>query len=54
MDTTGSMEGYVNATKIGLIDIMEKIIACCNEMVNINLGFIGYKDVAEINPKQYS
>ena len=53
MDTTGSMEGYVNATKIGLIDIMEKIIACCNEMVNINLGFIGYKDVAEINPKQY-
>ena len=53
MDTTGSMEGYVNATKIGLIDIMEKIISCCNEMVNINLGFIGYKDVAEIKTKEY-
>jgi uncharacterized protein YoxC len=48
MDTTGSMEGYVYATKIGLIDIMEKIISWCNEMVNINLGFIGYKDIAEI------
>ena len=53
MDTTGSMEGYVNATKIGLIDIMEKIISCCNEMVDINLGFIGYKDVAEIISKDY-
>ena len=29
MDTTGSMEEYVNATKVGLIDIMEKIIKCC-------------------------
>ena len=53
MDTTGSMEGYVYATKIGLIDIMEKIISCCNEMVNINLGFIGYKDIAEIKSKEY-
>jgi len=53
MDTTGSMEEYVNATKVGLIDIMEKIIKCCNEMVNINLGFIGYKDVAEINEGDY-
>ena len=53
MDITGSMEGYVNATKIGLIDIMENIIACCNEMVTINLGFIGYKDVAEIKTKDY-
>ena len=52
MDTTGSMEGYVYATKIGLIDIMEKIISCCNEMVNINLGFIGYKDIAEIKSKE--
>ena len=53
MDTTGSMEEYVNATKVGLIDIMEKIIKCCDEMVNINLGFIGYKDVAEINEGDY-
>ena len=53
MDTTGSMEGYVYATKIGLIDIMEKIISCCNEMVNINLGFIGYKDISEIKSKEY-
>ena len=53
MDTTGSMEEYVNATKVGLIDILEKIIKCCDEMVNINLGFIGYKDVAEINEGDY-
>ena len=53
MDITGSMEGYVNATKVGLIDIMDNIIKCCNEMVNINLGFIGYKDVAEIMAKDY-
>ena len=53
MDITGSMEGYVNATKVGLIDIMEKIIACCNDLVYINLGFIGYKDVDEIKKKDY-
>lgn len=53
MDTTGSMEEYVNATKVGLIDIMEKIVKCCDDMVNINLGFIGYKDVAEINQGDY-
>ena len=53
MDTTGSMEDYVNATKVGLIDIMENIIKCCNEVVNINLGFIGYKDVAEIRENNY-
>ena len=53
MDTTGSMEGYVNETKIGLIDIMEKIISCCNEMVEINLGFIGYKDIKEIKANNY-
>ena len=53
MDTTGSMEGYVNETKIRLIDIMEKIISCCNEMVEINLGFIGYKDIKEIKANNY-
>lgn len=53
MDITGSMEGYVNATKVGLIDIMENIIKCCNEMVNINLGFIGYRDVGEIRANDY-
>ena len=53
MDTTGSMEEYVNATKVGLIDIMEKIVQCCDEMININLGFIGYKDVAEISQGDY-
>ena len=53
MDTTGSMEEYVNATKVGLIDIMEKIVKCCDDMVNINLGFIGYKDVAEISQGDY-
>ena len=53
MDITGSMEGYVNATKNGLIDIMNKIISNCNEIININLGFIGYKDIAEIISGDY-
>ena len=54
MDITGSMEGYVNETKNGLIDIMNKIISNCNEIININLGFIGYKDIAEIIAKDYT
>ena len=47
MDTTGSMEQYVDITKKRLKEIMNKIKHECSG-VDINLGFIGYKDVAEI------
>ena len=52
MDTTGSMEQYVDITKEKLKEIMNKIINECPG-VDINLGFIGYKDVAEIKIKDY-
>ena len=52
MDITGSMEEYVDETKIKIIEIMDKIIEACkgNE---INLGFIGYRDVKEHKKKNY-
>ena len=49
MDITGSMEQYVDQVKFNLIDIMNKIENKCNKTkIDINLGFIGYKDVEEI------
>ena len=46
MDITGSMEAYVDNTKKELINIMNKIIERFNG-IDINLGFIGYKDLQE-------
>ena len=46
MDITGSMEAYVDNTKMELINIMNKIIDRFNG-IDINLGFIGYKDLEE-------
>lgn len=46
MDITGSMEAYVDQTKKELINIMNKIIEKFNG-IDINLGFIGYKDIEE-------
>ena len=46
MDITGSMEAYVDNTKKELINMMNKIIDRFNG-IDINLGFIGYKDLEE-------
>ena len=43
----------MNATKKGLIIIMNKIISNCNEKNNINLCFVDYKDIAEIISNDY-
>ena len=51
MDTTGSMEQYVNFTKEKIINIIDNIKNKCLDLI-INLGFIGYKDVMEILLKE--
>ena len=52
MDITGSMEAYVDNTKKELINIMKKIIERFNG-IDINLGFIGYKDFEEHSNNDY-
>lgn len=52
MDITGSMEAYVDNTKKELINVMKKIIDSFNG-IDINLGFIGYKDLEEHSKKDY-
>ena len=52
MDITGSMTPYLDQSKQNIINIMNKIILECPG-IDINLGFIGYRDVYEINNKQY-
>ena len=52
MDITGSMEGYLNIVKSNIINIIENIPNKCPG-ININMGFIGYKDVEEIKNKDF-
>ena len=52
MDITGSMEAYVDNTKKELINVMKKIIDSFNG-IDINLGFIGYKDLEEHSKNDY-
>ena len=52
IDTTGSMEPYVDVTKKKLIKVMEIIKSEYNE-IEINLAFIGYKDICEIFNKDF-
>ena len=52
MDITGSMEAYVDNTKKELINVMKKIIDSFNG-IDINLGFIGYKDLEEHSKDDY-
>ena len=52
MDITGSMESYVDNTKRELINMMNKIIETFNG-IDINLGFIGYKDLEEHSRDDY-
>ena len=46
MDITGSMGPYVNQAKQNIIDIINRIVNDCPG-IDINLGFIGYRDEAE-------
>ena len=52
MDITGSMSSYLNQAKQNIINIMNKIILECPG-IDINLGFIGYRDVYEVTIKNY-
>ena len=46
MDITGSMSPYVNQAKQNIIDIINRIVNDCPG-IDINLGFIGYRDEEE-------
>ena len=46
MDITGSMGPYVNQAKNNIIDIINRIVNDCPG-IDINLGFIGYRDFEE-------
>ena len=46
MDLTGSMKSYIDETKKNLIYIMKRIIDQ-SPGIDINLGFIGYRDIYE-------
>ena len=48
MDITGSMYPYVEQAKANIIDIINKIVDGCPG-IDINLGFIGYRDIFEEN-----
>ena len=52
MDITGSMVPYLEQAKQNVINIINKIILECPG-IDINLGFIGYRDIYEINKKDY-
>ena len=46
MDITGSMSPYVEEAKRNVIDIINRIVNDCPG-IDINLGFIGYRDIEE-------
>ena len=50
MDITGSLEEYFDKTQVRIIEIIDKIIIDCKG-IDINLGFIGYRDVEEHKKK---
>jgi hypothetical protein len=47
MDITGSMGVYLDSVRSNIINIIEKIPVKCPG-IDINMGFIGYRDVEEI------
>ena len=51
MDLTGSMGSYIQDAKTNLIFIMERIIEFPG--INVNLGFIGYRDIEEQEGVEY-
>ena len=52
MDITGSMTPYLDQSKQNIINIMNKIILECPG-IDINLGFIGYRDVFGVDSNNY-
>ena len=52
MDLTGSMGPYLQQAKNNLIDIMDRIIDQCPG-IDINLGFIGYRDIIQEGGGEY-
>ena len=46
MDITGSMTSYIEEAKKNIIDIINRIVKDCPG-IDINLGFIGYRDIEE-------
>jgi len=48
MDITNSMDNYLNQAKSGIIDMIKKIQEQCPG-IEINLGFIGYKDFNDLD-----
>ena len=52
MDLTGSMGGYIEEAKRNLINIMDRIIEQ-SPGIDINLGFIGYRDIAREGGGEY-
>ena len=52
MDLTGSMGGYINEAKRNLINIMDRIIEQ-SPGIDINLGFIGYRDILQEGGGEY-
>ena len=53
MDITGSMNIFIDEAKNNLINIINRIISECPG-ININLGFIGYRDIEEFSIGDYS
>ena len=53
MDITGSMGSFLEAAKDNLINIINRIISECPG-IDINIGFIGYRDIEEFNFGEYS
>ena len=52
MDITGSMQPYIEEAKENLINIINRIINQCPG-IDINLGFIGYRDIEEVITGDY-
>ena len=53
MDITGSMGSFLDSAKNNLINIINRIISECPG-IDINIGFIGYRDIEEFNFGEYS
>ena len=52
MDITCSMGPYLSQAKQNILNIINKIIIECPG-IDINLGFIGYRDILEHNHGNY-
>ena len=52
MDITGSMVPYLEQVKQNVIIIIQRILNECPG-IDINLGYIGYRDILDINNKEY-